>query len=324
MKKLLMTFIMAMILALSTLGSVYASSSSLTIKQTKPGMNVHLYEVAKKENGSYSYTDAFKEAASTNIHLNELNTSAALSEAATTLKGYAQKTTGLSQKASTSQMVFDHLEDGLYLILVDPYTTGGVTYNYSPVLIDFPTNQEIELTKYSPSKIYKYSLVKHWQGSGKKPSSIVVDLYNGSKLEKTLTLTKANGYAYSWQSQEVKDYSIVEHTVEGYASSVETSESGDTQYFVLTNTSLPNYNSGKTPSTSTTTSTERGTEGSKNYQSGPSTSPSQSETKQTSSKNPDISTRTVKTGDTTSINNMVYVSLIAGLILIVAGRSLRN
>jgi hypothetical protein len=321
-----------MLLILTAIGSVYASSLSLTINQTKAGMQVHLYKVASVEDNAYVYTDQFKDASSTSVDLNNLKTSASLSSAATTLKGYALKTTGISQSANSSTLTFHNLSEGLYLVLVDPYTSDGVTYSYNPYLVAIPNTKEMNLTKYSSTQLYKYSLVKHWQGGTSTPDSVTVDIYNGSTIEKTVTLTKAKGYAYFWTSNEAKNYAIVEHPVDGYVSSVATSESDNTQSFVLTNTSLTTYN---TPGTSSSTtsggsttpasegSNESGNTTSKTYETSPNGNSTSTSTKSTSS-SPVVSNKSVKTGDTTSIQTMVSLLVVAGIVLICVGRFLRN
>ena len=49
---------------------------SLTLNECLSGLNVHLYRVASvSKDGSYKYTDEFKDAGNTSIDLNKLETS---------------------------------------------------------------------------------------------------------------------------------------------------------------------------------------------------------------------------------------------------------
>lgn len=312
-KKLVVTSVLVLFLLISVMGHVYASASALTITHMKAGMTIHLYQVATQVSGQYCYTSQFESADATSIDLNNLDTSEAISQAATTLKGYALQTSGIDQKASTSQVIFRNLDPGLYLVLVDPYQSDGKTYSYLPYLIAFPQTSQMELTKYTTTQLYKYSLVKHWQGTSAHPNTISVDVYNGKTLERTLTLTSANGYYASWQTAKTKDYAIVEHKVEGYTSSVSMSISQDGQYFVLTNTKLKTYNSKETPATSSNTVGE-----SQSYNAKP------GKKSTTLSSNHKITTQSVKTGDTTSLYTLMGGLLISGLVLVVLSRVTRN
>ena len=221
------------------------------------------------------------------------------------------------------------------MLLVDDYTDGSVTYSYLPYLIAIPQTTEVELSKYSTTEIHKYSLVKHWVNSTDTPDSILVDLYNGSTLEKTITLSKSNNYSYSWTTDTTKNYSIVEHAVTGYSASVSSSESDGTMYFVLTNTKTPtnetpNYN---TPKNETKTTTK--TTGGKSSSGGNSSTPSYNTKKTTPTKTTTgtesgsgttntYANRRVKTGDETRISFYVILLAAAGVILVLVGRFLKK
>ena len=296
-------------------------------------MKVHLYQVASIDNDQYSYTDDFSGAKNTSIDLNNLKTSEDLATAASTLKGYAVSVTGTTEIASGSSLTFSSLNKGLYLLLVDDYTSGSVTYSYLPYLIAIPQTSEVELSKYSTTEVHKYSLVKHWVNSTNTPDSILVDLYNGSTLEKTITLSKSNNYSYSWTTDTTKNYSIKEREVTGYSASVTSTESDGTMYFVLTNTKTPtgnttNYNTPKN-NTSTTTTTTTGSDSNKsdtpsynNDTSKPTTT-----TKTTESGGGSTNTyanRRVKTGDETRISIYVILLAAAGVVLILVSRFLKR
>lgn len=304
----------------------YASGDILKINGTKNGMQLHLYKVANQGDEGYTYTDLFSDAKSTSIDLNHLETSENIEAAAETLKGFAATKTGSDLTANGDSVSYSSLTNGIYLILIDNYKSGDTTYNYLPLLIQFPETSEINLTKYSTSVLHKYSLVKHWSGGNNYPSSIQVDLYNGNTLEKTLTLTKENNYAYSWETTQDKNYSIKEHQVKGYSASVAVSEDHGSESFVLTNTKNPS-----TMNTNNTVPSAKESNGSSSTKTG-NTKTSQTATKPTistkaeaSQKNvPSYSSKAVKTGDETKVALMITAFAIAGLALILIGRFLKN
>lgn len=225
---------------------------SLTLNECLSGLNVHLYRVASVlDDGSYQYTDSFQKASEeANIDLNQLKTSEHLKDAAITLKGYAINTNGLTQIAENSTLTFNNLKTGLYLITTDPLEKEGTTYTYLPYLISLPQdtryNVSIDFTKYSKNPSHEYSIVKHWKDNGSsRPDKIYVELYNGTSLEKTITLSKNNNYAYSWTSKESKNYTIKEKAVKGYKGIITYTSNNDKTEYIITNTS-------------TTTSTKHG------------------------------------------------------------------
>lgn len=337
MKRLFSILLSLLLVVLNSQSLLHAQDlSSLTLTKTMSGMKVHLYQVASIDNDQFSYTKDFSGAKNTSIDLNNLKTSEDLASAASTLKGYAASVQGTDETASGSTLTFSSLSKGLYLLLVDDYTDGSVTYSYLPYLIAIPQTTEVELSKYSTTEIHKYSLVKHWVNSTDTPDSILVDLYNGSTLEKTITLSKSNNYSYSWTTDTTKNYSIVEHAVTGYSASVSSSESDGTMYFVLTNTKTPtnetpNYNTPKNNETKTTTKTTGG----KSSSGGNSSTPSYNTKKTTPTKTTTgtesgsgttntYANRRVKTGDETRISFYVILLAAAGVILLLVGRFLKK
>lgn len=258
---------------------------SLTLNECLSGLNVHLYRVASVLNdGSYHYTDAFKEAeTNTNIQLDQLETSEQLKNAAVTLKGYAASQEGLTKKATSSTLTYTDLKTGLYLITTDNLELNGKTYTYLPYLISLPqgTNYDvsIDFTKYSKDSSHEYKIVKHWVDNGSKhPEKIYVELYDGSTYIKTITLDATHNYAYSWKSEQVMNYSIKEKSVKGYKGIVSSVCNDSKTEYIITNTSTdkPKKNSH------------------------------------------------VKTGDTTRINHWVTLLTVSGLFLIVLGRLFRH
>ena len=258
---------------------------SLTLNECISGLNVHLYRVASvSDDGSYHYTDAFKEAeTNTNIQLDQLETSEQLKNAAVTLKGYAASQEGLTKKATSSTLTYTDLKTGLYLVTADNLELSGTTYTYLPYLISLPQGTSydvsIDFIKYSKNPSHEYKIVKHWVDNGSKhPEKIYVELYDGSTYIKTITLDAMHNYAYSWKSEKAINYSIKEKSVKGYKGIISSICNDSKTEYIITNTS-----------------TETPKKGSH-----------------------------VKTGDTTRINHWVTFMTIAGLFLIVLGRLLRD
>ena len=258
---------------------------SLTLNECISGLNVHLYRVASvSDDGSYHYTDAFKEAeTNTNIQLDQLKTSEQLKNAAVTLKGYAASQEGLTKKATSSTLTYTDLKTGLYLVTADNLELSGTTYTYLPYLISLPQGTSydvsIDFIKYSKNPSHEYKIVKHWVDNGSKhPEKIYVELYDGSTYIKTITLDAVHNYAYSWKSEKAINYSIKEKSVKGYKGIISSICNDSKTEYIITNTS-----------------TETPKKGSH-----------------------------VKTGDTTRINHWVTFMTIAGLFLIVLGRLLRD
>lgn len=258
---------------------------SLTLNECISGLNVHLYRVASvSDDGSYHYTDAFKEAeTNTNIQLDQLETSEQLKNAAVTLKGYAASQEGLTKKATSSTLTYTDLKTGLYLVTADNLELSGTTYTYLPYLISLPQGTSydvsIDFIKYSKNPSHEYKIVKHWVDNGSKhPEKIYVELYDGTTYIKTITLDAVHNYAYSWKSEKAINYSIKEKSVKGYKGIVSSICNDSKTEYIITNTS-----------------TETPKKGSH-----------------------------VKTGDTTRITHWVTFMTIAGLFLIVLGRLLRD
>jgi len=289
LKKYILCFAVLLSVAVFNLFQVDAvnvnKKCSLTLNECISGLNVHLYRVARVlDDGSYHYTDAFKEAeTNTNIQLNQLETSEQLKNAAVTLKGYAASQEGLTKRATSSTLTYTDLKTGLYLITTDNLELNGTTYTYLPYLISLPQETSydvsIDFTKYSKNPSHEYKIVKYWIDNGSKhPEKIYVELYDGSTYIKTITLDAAHNYAYSWKSEQVMNYSIKEKRVKGYKGIITSICNDSKTEYIITNTSTD-----------------------------------------TPKKDP-----RVKTGDTTRFSHWLTLLTVSGLFLIVLGSLFRH
>ena len=136
------------------------------------------------------------------------------------------------------------LEDGIYLIVPQSYTSGNVTHTPSPFLYNTAMHGGTAYLKCSedtggggedPST--SITVRKDWVGddSSTRPDEISVSLYRDGSLYRTGTLSAENGWRLSWVISDINhDWEVVENDVpNGYTSSVE--QVRDT-LFVITNT----------------------------------------------------------------------------------------
>ena len=289
LKKIILCFTVILSVAVFNLFQVAAvevnKNCSLTLNECLSGLNVHLYRVASvSKDGSYEYTDEFKDAENTSIDLNKLETSEELKNAAMTLKGYSVNKEGMTKTTTSSTLTYSNLNTGLYLVVADNLVIDGKTYTYLPYLISLPQSTKydvsINFVKYSEVHSHEYKIIKQWKDNGSihltHPKKIEVELYNGSALVETITLDAKNNYAYSWKTEQVMNYSIKEKKVKGYKGIVSVSSNDAKTEYIITNTSVD------TPSTN------------------------------------------VKTGDSTRINHWIMLMSAAGLLLIVLGKLFKH
>lgn len=217
--------------------AVHAQESfPLTIDHCGSGMSLHLYKIAEGKFGSYKYTEAFQDAINANININKLQNANETLIAATTLKGYAVNKENDHRIADGDVVKYEHLSNGLYLLVVDNYREGRRLWKYSPILIDINKAKTISLTKRVDDEYFDYKLIKQWNGTSNPPDRITVDLYVNGKIERSVVLEKEKNYTYSWETDGYKDYSVVEHHVEGYKNTVSMAQNDGLVTIVLTNT----------------------------------------------------------------------------------------
>ena len=247
LKKIILCFTVILSVAVFNLFQVAAvdvnKKCSLTLNQCLSGLNVHLYCVASvSKDGTYEYTDEFKDAENTSIDLNKLETSEELKNAAMTLKGYAANKEGMTKTTTSSTLTYSNLNTGLYLVVADNLVVDGKTYTYLPYLISLPQGTKydvsINFAKYSEVHSHEYKIIKQWKDNGSThPKSIEVELYDGNTFLKTVTLDAAHNYSYSWKTEQAMNYSIKEKNVKGYKGIVSVSSNDAKTEYVITNTS---------------------------------------------------------------------------------------
>ena len=166
-------------------------------------------------------------------------------ELAKTLSAYAanQGLSGTTKAVGADGSVtFDNLPLGLYLLIQTVAQPGESIVN--PFLVSVPMldgNEEWVYDVDAGPKAETYELIdvtvkKVWNdgnNTSSRPSSVTVNLYDGSTLIDTVTLTSGNNWSHTWTGLKKSDgYSVSEERVSGYTAAY--SQSG--YMFTITNT----------------------------------------------------------------------------------------
>lgn len=246
----------------ASVGQRVDASSDCTITFTKcpaEGQRFTAYLVATMDaDGSLKAVDALSDAVdATGIDPSSFAksdvTAEKIREAALSWQGYIMDSNGsfVSQSVSVKNgtAVIAGLKPGLYLVYADSITVEGTTYISSPYLLSLPSlndegtyiyQREVEATKISKTQSPKYRNIvqKLWRGTGTRPDSVHVKIYNGSELFTEVDLNAGNNWTYEWEGQG--DWSVAEDAVSGYKASVKSSASEQDQttttIFKITNT----------------------------------------------------------------------------------------
>jgi hypothetical protein len=278
LRQLLVAVVVAVAAALAlvpgvALAAVPPKTGTLTVMGAVSGQQFHAYRVAEMaEDGTLSNVPACDKALESlgysaddpamSPETFDSSTSAdTLRTAAETLSGcVAQDPSGFSEKdvtASGTQASFSGLARGLYLVVADQITVGGITYTASPILVSVPqTVQSREAGQAVGSwqtdvsvaaKMAKeerpsdrFRVTKLWKDTRtKRPESVHIQIMDGTELYKEVTLDASNSWSFSWEG--AGDWSVREVDVpEGYASSVsriqDSNDASKTTGFEITNT----------------------------------------------------------------------------------------
>ncbi len=241
----LAVFIIAAVLFSVSAFTVYASSDNYgtltlickTDDAVLSGMEMKIYYAASKQSdGSYKLGGNFAEYP---VSLEDMSTSA-LGEAAATLERYAIVDNitpdGEGVTDSEGELVFENLQNGLYLVTGEPVDIGGMRYTSAAALVEIDADGgELDLSvypKFTVSEIpsseeVEYQVAKLWENDTEatRPEAITVELYCNGRLSETVTLSTENGWAYSWQAAAGDEWQVKEINIpEGYQVTYTTSE----------------------------------------------------------------------------------------------------
>lgn len=211
--------------------------AGLTIQYPTADAKIYLYKVANAvENSRYElvlpfadYADYLQGLNESEYKLHHMKTTERASLAAA-LKSYVivdeipYSYMGIT--GEDGQVVFEDLEDGLYLIFGEKIEIEGQIYVSTPVLIHMIDNM-IEgepsvvldfASKISPMNIKEEcTVVKIWkddEGKENRPSEIVVALYADGKEYQSVKLSEDNNWEHTWKNLEIgPEWIVVEKEV---------------------------------------------------------------------------------------------------------------
>ena len=242
------------------------ATGNITIKSCPvDGQVIRAYRVASMNAAGGLETDQSLSnvLSQTNINLESLldETTAERSlSAAQTLKGYvsahAQSISSVQAIVHDGSTTFTGLTPGLYLIVGENISLEGTNYIFAPFLIAIPAKSSegtyiytrtVEETKFltTTSKDYKNSVTKIWSQDNKRsrPSSVTVDIYNGTTLFRTVVLSSENNWFYSWSGKG--DWSVVEHLKKSNASYATSTQSTIREVSSVVHTDMVITNAGR-------------------------------------------------------------------------------
>ncbi len=218
---------------------------SLTLKYVHnqasfPDLNVQLYQIATVSSDyQYTLTDNFS---GTNLMLNGVTSTSEWDAMRTTLESYIvsnqlhanfEKVTDVN-----GSVTFSGLTPGMYFAMPVQFNSDGVCYYFDSALVAVPGLDENGLWIYDVTVLPKpeidiptgddeeYKVVKLWRDNGngeKRPTSIEVEIICNGEVVKTVVLSAANNWSYSWTAVDNGDkWQVSEKNVpDGYIMTVE-------------------------------------------------------------------------------------------------------
>lgn len=166
------------------------------------------------ENVSFSYVSPFK-----NKGFHSANDHDDWEDTAETLAGYVEQKEiaplATDDTNSRGRANFEKLKTGLYLVIGEPYTYNGKTYEQDPFLIALPTRSdntqpwEYDVTTIrktaekveEPKQTVDVEALKIWSGDDDsliRPASVTVHLLQDGFIYDTVTLNRRNNWGYVW------------------------------------------------------------------------------------------------------------------------------
>jgi len=232
---------------------------SLTLTYELPEVSFAIYQVADvTKTAKYVLTEEFKEYP---IVLDKMDDES-WRDAAQTFAGYVDRDgimpSAIGKTDEKGVLVFEALENGLYLIIGDSYTTDDrLHYEIMPFFVSLPSLTETDEWNYDPVVSLKYNVeklpdnimfqvVKIWEADSiqNRPEKITVQILKNQSVYDEVELNSSNGWKYEWVELETgATWNVVEKDVPNDYT-VKVSKAGAT--FAITNT----Y-SGKVPTEDT-------------------------------------------------------------------------
>lgn len=215
-------------------------------------LEVKLYKIANVSSDfQYTYTDDFSDCT---LSLNGIQSNSEWDVIRSTLEAYIIANSinpyTVEKTDSFGTARFNDLKPGLYFISEVRVTQNGFRYYFSSALTALPTLNVADNTWNYTSNVMpkpdtdhssdsddtQYTVIKLWKGNENqviRPASIEVDILCDGIVVKTITLSEANNWSYSWLSDHDSVWTVIERNVpNGY---VMTLEKRNTT-FIITNT----------------------------------------------------------------------------------------
>lgn len=237
----LLCLLLALVLALP---AAAAGLHTLTVRYGWSGVDFDLYQVGAPDGNSWTLTGQFD---GYSVKLPERGDSAEVwRNAAATLAAYASLdglTPDDTQTISGGEARFSGLTSGLYLVVGEEHTQGNTTYTPVPALIAVEDDLTVQMksdeetTPPDPGggdDDVTYRVVKVWEGGeGERRESVTVQLIRNGQPDRTVTLSDANSWSYSWTSSPNTNWQVAELDVpDGFVVSVDR----ENRVFTVTNT----------------------------------------------------------------------------------------
>lgn len=251
---MIVSFIFLQPLCTYAAGNEASHDCSLTLTYTKEnvhftGLEIKLYQVAKMtDEGDFQKAAPFD---SYPVKIDEVTSQVEWNEIANTIEGYVQADEIAPYRVDiTDEMgtvVFDNLEEGLYLVREVSAEFDGREYEFFSTMVCLPRMENgvyIYEIKAIPKAVAKepvpeetlYSILKLWndEGNDQRPESITVDILKNGGTAETVKLDSSNNWSYSFKSENADDtWSVVERNVpKGYE--VKVTDRGTS--FIIVNT----------------------------------------------------------------------------------------
>lgn len=139
-------------------------------------------------------------------------------DTAETLAGYVERERiaplAIAETNARGNATFEKLKTGLYLVLGEPYTYDGKTYEQDSFLIALPTRSdntqpwEYDVTTIrkpagqveTPTQKVDVEVLKIWSGDDGilRPASVTVQLLQNGQVYDTVTLNRRNNWEHRW------------------------------------------------------------------------------------------------------------------------------
>ena len=238
------------------------------------GVKVSIYKVADiSPNGEFKLWNTYANIGNFPVtDINKINDQKIWKQIASVIGGFIYQNNIWPSASITTDSEgnahFSGIDMGLYYVGPVVKNTNDCIYSFDPFMISVPgldengewvnpVNALVARVKCKITMLPKdvsYEVLKSWNDAGyesARPSSIVVTLYCDGAEYKTVTLSAANNWRYSWKYMEGHSWTVSEQVTGRYTVSLE--QGGNT--FRITNTYNPPETPPDTPETPETPGT---------------------------------------------------------------------